>query len=174
MFVLMALFICYVFFFFFKQKRAYDMRISDWSSDVCSSDLHLRHGARPGGLLAHADAPSASSLGFIHTGWPLSPGTAAPARLSAGMDWRVRARVPCLGISCARRPARRSSSSVSASSVLLLLNYRVVTVGQGAPVTAAMHSTSSTVNVPSGGGGPDRRWGAARQWGAHTPPAPAH
>src|SRR3546814_1082463 len=28
-----------VFFFFFKQKTAYDMRISDWSSDVCSSDL---------------------------------------------------------------------------------------------------------------------------------------
>src|SRR3546814_9046371 len=31
---------CYVFFFFFKQKTAYEMRISDWSSDVCSSDLH--------------------------------------------------------------------------------------------------------------------------------------
>src|SRR3546814_10801988 len=29
---------CY-FFFFFKQKTAYEMRISDWSSDVCSSDL---------------------------------------------------------------------------------------------------------------------------------------
>src|SRR3546814_6756513 len=28
---------CY---FFFKQKTAYEMRISDWSSDVCSSDLH--------------------------------------------------------------------------------------------------------------------------------------
>src|SRR3546814_3293754 len=28
-------------FFFFKQKTAYDMRISDWSSDVCSSDLKL-------------------------------------------------------------------------------------------------------------------------------------
>src|SRR3546814_10709387 len=27
--------------FFFKQKTAYDMRISDWSSDVCSSDLGL-------------------------------------------------------------------------------------------------------------------------------------
>src|SRR3546814_2168535 len=27
-------------FFFFKQNTAYDMRISDWSSDVCSSDLH--------------------------------------------------------------------------------------------------------------------------------------
>src|SRR3546814_7877006 len=34
------LFLLYVvFFFFFKQKTAYEMRISDWSSDVCSSDL---------------------------------------------------------------------------------------------------------------------------------------
>src|SRR3546814_8988199 len=30
-----------VFFFFFKQKTAYEMRSSDWSSDVCSSDLVL-------------------------------------------------------------------------------------------------------------------------------------
>src|SRR3546814_7591935 len=29
----------YCLFFFFKQKTAYEMRISDWSSDVCSSDL---------------------------------------------------------------------------------------------------------------------------------------
>src|SRR3546814_10410342 len=29
-------------FFFFKQKTAYEMRISDWSSDVCSSDLLAR------------------------------------------------------------------------------------------------------------------------------------
>src|SRR3546814_3829345 len=35
---------CYslVLFFFFKQKTAYEMRISDWSSDVCSSDLSNR------------------------------------------------------------------------------------------------------------------------------------
>src|SRR3546814_1511361 len=31
-------------FFFFKQKTAYEMRISDWSSDVCSSDLQVRAG----------------------------------------------------------------------------------------------------------------------------------
>src|SRR3546814_8166211 len=31
-------------FFFFKQKTAYEMRISDWSSDVCSSDLSAQHG----------------------------------------------------------------------------------------------------------------------------------
>src|SRR3546814_5732182 len=43
-----------VLFFFFKQKTAYEMRISDWSSDVCSSDLragleisgHSKHGLR--------------------------------------------------------------------------------------------------------------------------------
>src|SRR3546814_9747467 len=29
-------------FFFFKQKTAYEMRISDWSADVCSSDLDTR------------------------------------------------------------------------------------------------------------------------------------
>src|SRR3546814_6551727 len=33
------LFVVCVLFFFFKQKTAYEMRISDWSSDVCSSDL---------------------------------------------------------------------------------------------------------------------------------------
>src|SRR3546814_2545199 len=32
-----------LFFFFFKQKTAYEMRISDWSSDVCSSDLRENH-----------------------------------------------------------------------------------------------------------------------------------
>src|SRR3546814_7337143 len=30
----------FIIIFFFKQKTAYEMRISDWSSDVCSSDLH--------------------------------------------------------------------------------------------------------------------------------------
>src|SRR3546814_5486890 len=46
----MFLLVCVIFillrfyFFFFKQKTAYEMRISDWSSDVCSSDLAiLRH-----------------------------------------------------------------------------------------------------------------------------------
>src|SRR3546814_5753556 len=34
----------FLLFFFSKQKRAYEMRISDWSSDVCSSDLVPRRG----------------------------------------------------------------------------------------------------------------------------------
>src|SRR3546814_4492143 len=38
--------------FFFKQKTAYEMRISDWSSDVCSSDLRVeqQRTVGPGGL----------------------------------------------------------------------------------------------------------------------------
>src|SRR3546814_8477108 len=32
-------FVCFILIFFFKQKTAYELRISDWSSDVCSSDL---------------------------------------------------------------------------------------------------------------------------------------
>src|SRR3546814_5558296 len=35
-------------FFFFKQKKAYEMRISDWSSDVCSSDLEVAERLRGG------------------------------------------------------------------------------------------------------------------------------
>src|SRR3546814_3345873 len=35
-------------FFFFKQKTAYEMRISDWSSDVCSSDLVVGHSSQCG------------------------------------------------------------------------------------------------------------------------------
>src|SRR3546814_7627686 len=42
------------FFFFFKQKTAYEMRISDWSSDVCSSDLIT---AAPPALYARLSAP---------------------------------------------------------------------------------------------------------------------
>src|SRR3546814_5826686 len=37
----LSLYYTHVFFFFFKQKTAYEMRISDWSSDVCSSDLRF-------------------------------------------------------------------------------------------------------------------------------------
>src|SRR3546814_5317837 len=37
--MVLANMLCSFLFFFFKQKTAYEMRISDWSSDVCSSDL---------------------------------------------------------------------------------------------------------------------------------------
>src|SRR3546814_5781345 len=43
---MIVIIVCYC--FFFKQKTAYELRISDWSSDVCSSDLALM-GAIPAG-----------------------------------------------------------------------------------------------------------------------------
>src|SRR3546814_1216795 len=42
---------------FFRQKTAYELRISDWSSDVCSSDLVRRQPDRPG----HADASASAT-----------------------------------------------------------------------------------------------------------------
>src|SRR3546814_3538642 len=49
--------VVFIIFFFFKQKTAYEMRISDWSSDVCSSDLsifdHSRDNCRRHGVFQH-------------------------------------------------------------------------------------------------------------------------
>src|SRR3546814_4938804 len=52
-------------FFFFKQKTAYEMRISDWSSDVCSSDL-LGRGDDRGDLLLLPAATQASQAHEKH------------------------------------------------------------------------------------------------------------
>src|SRR3546814_9642711 len=50
-------------FFFFKQKTAYEMRISDWSSDVCSSDLKTRTLSGPGTFGATGTVQASQSLG---------------------------------------------------------------------------------------------------------------
>src|SRR3546814_8437318 len=49
----------FLIFFFFKQKTAYEMRISDWSSDVCSSDLETL--ARLGGDVEENEATLAQA-----------------------------------------------------------------------------------------------------------------
>src|SRR3546814_12606699 len=51
--------------FFFKQKTAYEMRISDWSSDVCSSDLNLqppRGGDGPKATMSGHQRPCSAEL----------------------------------------------------------------------------------------------------------------
>src|SRR3546814_21126018 len=49
-------FVCMCCVFFFKQKTAYEMRISDWSSDVCSSDLEARLERELAAVLGSASA----------------------------------------------------------------------------------------------------------------------
>src|SRR3546814_1864787 len=63
-FVSVAFGLCSVLFFFFKQKTAYEMRISDWSSDVCSSDLLA---IAESGLQAraHLNAAGDNESGFL-------------------------------------------------------------------------------------------------------------
>src|SRR3546814_4083814 len=65
------------FFFFFKQKTAYEMRISDWSSDVCSSDLNSGGFARlrRAGLLPAVKAASICGLHVKRVGAPSQPPT---------------------------------------------------------------------------------------------------
>src|SRR3546814_9904455 len=52
--IMSRMFVYYLVFFFFKQKTAYEMRISDWSSDVCSSDLVIETVDAGRGFFRHA------------------------------------------------------------------------------------------------------------------------
>src|SRR3546814_8038437 len=83
-------------FFFFKQKTAYEMRISDWSSDVCSSDLHRRFreatGVSPAAFARQrrtARAQKALSLGKPVTDAIYDAGYAAPSRFYAEAEARL-------------------------------------------------------------------------------------
>src|SRR3546814_4234965 len=64
---LFCFYICFycLFFFFFKQKTAYEMRISDWSSDVCSSDLFRRDAEPEQWPLARSVAERSKRAGRI-------------------------------------------------------------------------------------------------------------
>src|SRR3546814_11873339 len=83
-------------FFFFKQKTAYEMRISDWSSDVCSSDLpkpEARRIAAEMGLPV-AEKPDSQDICFVPEGRyaaiveKLRPGAAEPGEI-VDADGRV-------------------------------------------------------------------------------------
>src|SRR3546814_4684512 len=76
-------------FFFFKQKTAYEMRISDWSSDVCSSDL-VDHIALLRQALQYVQRRHPFTIDamvvlpdHLHAVWTLPPGDAGYA-----MRWR--------------------------------------------------------------------------------------
>src|SRR3546814_2822076 len=77
-------------FFFFKQKTAYELRISDWSSDVCSSDLVASDGLA---LAASTKRARGWQLGLVRTTANLYGSTAWPVnapsmRAQASGIWR--------------------------------------------------------------------------------------
>src|SRR3546814_2838378 len=84
----MVLCFCVLVFFFFKQKTAYEMRISDWSSDVCSSDLILELNAAHRSWLSNDLGAIAGFLFDVGKGRvPLPPaGDNAAARAAWATD----------------------------------------------------------------------------------------
>src|SRR3546814_6770266 len=104
--------LCGLSFFFFKQKTAYEMRISDWSSDVCSSDLQ-QGGSGMRGLPL--------DLGMIHFVGIGGIGMSGIAEVLANLGYQVQGsdmsenanvqRLRKLGVKVADRKSTRLNSS---------------------------------------------------------------
>src|SRR3546814_4463061 len=99
-------------FFFFKQKTAYEMRISDWSSDVCSSDL--RPAVASG--LEHPVGEHRHRLGVVEQQTPLSSAT---GHLGGTGDHQ-----PFLFVGGEQHPAR-SEEHTSELQSLMRISYAV-------------------------------------------------
>src|SRR3546814_17184856 len=88
-------------FFFFKQKTAYEMRISDWSSDVCSSDLRQGRGRVFGEMLdARLNAPRLEQRDdFVGEAGPVALGKQheGPILVARQRDWPVGRSGPLVG-----------------------------------------------------------------------------
>src|SRR3546814_18925722 len=91
---------CFVLVFvFFKQKTAYEMRISDWSSDVCSSDLPAGYDAVSSPISAPGAEPGRGSLtasAQARDGWALSSPRRWPGCPPCLRSWKkARFRTAC-------------------------------------------------------------------------------
>src|SRR3546814_12821365 len=95
-------------FFFFKQKTAYEMRISDWSSDVCSSDLVEKRQT-----------------------WSLRIGAICPAKVTAGAPPFRRAIV--IGSSLVKNQ-KASATTASVTAQILSTDRKSVVSGKSVSV----------------------------------------
>src|SRR3546814_7126160 len=79
---------CRYFLFFFKQKTAYELLISDWSSDVCSSDLITSGGATPSNRAANSTTSfCGAGMSSARLYAPLGPSKAAITPLAISSTW---------------------------------------------------------------------------------------
>src|SRR3546814_5650869 len=134
----------YVVFFFFKQKTAYDMRISDWSSDVCSSDLP-GNGAtlnpssfRPSNL---RQACSSFTIFATEPEWlpiavSISAATARRRTIAKALAWGR-------GVSLKRLVPRRSEEHTSELQSLMRISYAVFCLKKNK--TQTNNKTSHTI-----------------------------
>src|SRR3546814_6927678 len=105
-----------VVFFFFKQNTSYEIRISDWSSYVCSSDLgtwRAAPGARPGGRSGARPAARAGDSADPACAGPRGRGSAPPA---SPQGRGGPSRLQTGRVSCRERVWRYGSFSVVADS----------------------------------------------------------
>src|SRR3546814_10502770 len=119
--------LCFV--FFFKQKTAYEMRISDWSSDVCSSDLRHRHAdhhqQQHGG-----EADQADERGIHQTISPSSAGGVVAGTRSRPATRAARCRSITTSATAAAKKAPRSEEHTSELQSLMRISYAVFCLKQ--------------------------------------------
>src|SRR3546814_10441934 len=100
---------CIFYFVFVKQKTAYEIRISDWSSDVCSSDLDARHGAvskrLPDGCVGGCRLPADG----VALAAPGRPADAARRLAAMAVGLRLRSEERRVGKECVRTCRSRLS-----------------------------------------------------------------
>src|SRR3546814_2947260 len=92
-------------FFFFMQKTAYEMRISDWSSDVCSSDLTAHRDEVVGRIDGHRIAVLPQVIGIA----------LAAAALGALVERRGLGRIGGLGLAERQEQQDRKSTRLNSS-----------------------------------------------------------
>src|SRR3546814_3101163 len=109
-----GLYVCRVFFFFFKQKTAYEMRISDWSSDVCSSDLPANYNA-PGQVVVAGNVPALQ--------WLESEGKARGARMIVRLPMSVPSHCSLLRGAADQLAERLAATSIQSPAIRVLHNF---------------------------------------------------
>src|SRR3546814_2234406 len=121
---MLILFVCGVF-FFFKQKTAYEMRISDWSSDVCSSDLN----------------PAAANPSAIGPAWPATAATrrCGHYRHCASEAWKP-------GFPAASR-ADRSEEHTSELQSLMRISYAVFCLKKKKNIITTQYTDNNVENT---------------------------
>src|SRR3546814_19578430 len=119
-FLIVCAYVCLVYlFFFFKQKTAYEMRISDWSSDVCSSDLKAALTSR--GCAWRACLRARNSLktacqGRPESGWAISSSWRV-CRISRPGCWTRSAERWKVAGRCCPKPLRSEEGRVGKEGV---------------------------------------------------------